>query len=354
MKARKKTVIYICVAVVIIVIVGIALRPAPAMVETARVKLGPMTVTVEARGQTRVLDSFVVSSPVAGNLERIPLRSGDLVQQGQVVARIAPSSLAAVGAEQAGAQVRQAEAAVRQASAALSRARGEAALATSEAHRIEALHDEGIASKEQLDQVRTAAQSSDHDVQSAAAALTQSEANLSAARAALLPLRGSKAPAIELRAPVTARVFSIPERSGRAVQPGETILTLGNPHEIEAVIDLLSQDAVKSRPGDRAFLLDWGGDQPIEGTVKTVESSAFTKISALGIEEQRVHVIVTVPEPPPQLGDAFRVQGRIVVGFSVLGSAADRVAGPVRRRLGRVRGRRWPRAATHHPYRSSQ
>ena len=93
-------------------------------------------------------------------------------------------------------------------------------------------------------------------------------------------------------------------------------MTLGNPREIEAVIDLLSEDAVKTAAGDRVFLVDWGGDHPLPGVVKTVEASAFTKISALGIEEQRVHVIVSIPDPPPALGDGYRVQGRIVIWSS--------------------------------------
>ncbi len=314
--SRKRTIFYIGVAAVVIAAVIFAFRPAPLAVEAATVKAAPMIETVEARGETRVLDRFVLSAPIAGNLQRIPLRAGDLVQQGEVVASIAPASLAAVGAQQASAQVKQAEAAVIQAAAGLDRARAQAALAASEARRIVALHAQGIASKEQLDQAQTAARSSTHDVQSAEAVQAQAKANLTSARAALLPLRGTEAPLLDIRAPVTARVFNIPERSGRAVLPGETILTLGNPHQIEAVIDLLSQDAVKSRPGDRAWLLDWGGDQPIAGTVKTVESSAFTKVSALGIEEQRVHVIVAIPDPPPQLGDAYRVQGRIAVWSS--------------------------------------
>ena len=313
MTLNKRTTLYMAIGAAVVIALILAFRPSALPVETAHVERAAMMVTVEARGQTRAVDSFVVSAPVAGNLERIPFRAGDLVQQGQVVARIAPSSLGAVPARQATAQVQQAEAAVTQAEAALQRARSQSALASSEARRIEALHAQGIASKEQLDQAQTAARSAAHDVQSADAAVRQAQANLTAARAALLPLHPGNVALVELRAPVTSRIFNIPERSGRAIVPGEAIMTLGNPHRIEAVIDLLSQDAVKVHSGNRAWLIDWGGDHPIEGTVKTVESSAFTKVSALGIEEQRVHVIVTIPEPPPTLGDAYRVQGRIEV-----------------------------------------
>ena len=173
MTLNKRTTLYMAIGAAVVIALILAFRPSALPVETAHVERAAMMVTVEARGQTRAVDSFVVSAPVAGNLERIPFRAGDLVQQGQVVARIAPSSLGAVPARQATAQVQQAEAAVTQAEAALQRARSQSALASSEARRIEALHAQGIASKEQLDQAQTAARSAAHDVQSADAAVRQ-------------------------------------------------------------------------------------------------------------------------------------------------------------------------------------
>lgn len=309
----RRKVIWIAVGAATLVLLVLAFRPRPIAVETAKVAKGPMTVTVDARGETRVLDRYVVTAPVAGNLERLPLRPGDMVTKGDVVARLAPSSLSGVGAMQARAGVAQAEAAVREAEAAAASARTRSNLAATEQRRTAALEAQGIASQEAIDRARAEAEATRREVDAANASVAQARANLASARATLAPATPGGSGTIEIRSPVSARVFNIPERSGRAVMPGETILTLGNPSEIEARIEVLSQDAVKVRNGARAMLVDWGGPQPLPGIVRTVESSAFTKISALGIEEQRVFVIVALKDPPPQLGDGYRVQGRIVI-----------------------------------------
>jgi len=303
-------------AAALILLLAFALRPEAVKVDLAAVTQGPMSASVQDRGQTRVLDRYVLSSPVSGTLERIPFQAGESVREGEVVARIAPSKLSAVGGAQARAAVAQAEAAVRAARASAGSARARTALAAKEYDRQSALKAQGIASSQDLDKARANHDAAVRDLDAARAAVTQANANLASARAALLALHPGGAGIIEIRAPVGSRIFAVPERSGRAVAPGDPILTLGNPREIEAVIDLLSEDAVKTAVGDRVQLLDWGGDRPVPGIVKTVEASAFTKISALGIEEQRVHVIVSIPDPPPSLGDAYRVQGRIIVWSS--------------------------------------
>lgn len=316
MKGRTKVAAYGVGAILLVAVLVAAFRPKPALVEVAAIRRGPMATAVQDRGQTRVLDRYVVSSPVAGNLDRIPLRAGDAVRKGEVVARILPASLSAVASGQARAAVAEAEAVVRQAEANAGRARTRSDLAEKEQKRIAALQRGGIASREQLDAARSDAEAARRDVQAAQAAVAQANAGVAAARAVTLPLSAGRAGMIELRAPVDSRVFSLPERSARPVLPGEAIMILGNPHEIEAVIDVLSEDAVRIAAGDRAELMEWGGDHPLPGVVKNVESSAFTKVSALGIEEQRVHVIVAIPEPPPALGDAYRVQGRMIVWSS--------------------------------------
>ena len=313
---QRKTIVWAGGGIALLVILALALWPRAVKVETATVVRGPMSATVQDRGQTRVVDRYVISSPIAGNLERIPFQAGDVVKAGQVVVRITPASLTPVANQQARAAVAQAEAAVTQAEANVGRAEAQEQFASKEYRRVSALHAQGIASQSDVDSARASDQTAVRDAQAARAAAAQANANLASARAVLLALHPGAAGIVELRAPVDSRIFTIPERSGRAVAPGEAIMTLGNPHEIEAVIDLLSQDAVKTAVGDRAFLIDWGGDHPLPGSVKNVEASAFTKISALGIEEQRVHVIVTIPDPPPTLGDGYRVQGRIVVWSS--------------------------------------
>lgn len=316
MNVRRKTVLWIASAIVLLVVLVLAFRPRAVQVETALVKRGAMSAAVQDRGQTRVVDRYVISSPVAGNLERIPFQAGDSVKAGELVARITPASLTAVGNLQARAAVAQAAGAVSQAQATLGRTVAQEQLASKELRRIIALHTQGISSQQDVDAARANEQSAARDAQAARAEIAQANANLASARAALLAVHPGSGGVVELRAPVDSRIFSIPERSGRAVVPGDPIMTLGNPHEIEAVIDLLSEDAVKTAVGDPAFLIDWGGGHPLPGTVKNVEASAFTKVSALGIEEQRVHVIVSIPNPPAMLGDGYRVQGRIIIWSS--------------------------------------
>lgn len=313
---NRRILIYTGAGIVVLIALVLAFRPKPVKVEAAPVTRGPMSAAVQDRGQTRVLDRFVISAPVAGNLERIPFQAGDAVKAGQVVARIAPASLSAVDVRQANAAVAQAEAGVREASANVGRAEARRELTAKELRRVSALRAQGIAAQADVDATRADAEAAQRELQAARAALAQANAGVASARATMLAVHPGRGGVIELRAPVDARIFSITERSGRAVAPGEPIMTLGNPHEIEAVIDLLSEDAVKTTAGDRAFLVEWGGDHPLPGVVKNVEASAFTKISALGIEEQRVHVIVSIPDPPPTLGDGYRVQGRIIIWSS--------------------------------------
>ncbi len=315
-RVPRRLVVWGGAAVALLVILFFAFRREPVRVEAAPVTRGPMSATIQDRGQTRVLDRYVISSPVAGTLDRIPFQAGESVKAGEIVARIAPSSLSAVGSAQARAAVGQAEASVRAAQANVGSAQARADLATKEYRRLAASNAQGIVSRQEFDVARANHDAALRDVQAARAAVAQSNASLASARAALLALHPGGAGTIEIRAPVDSRIFAIPERSGRAVAPGDPIMTLGNPREIEAVIDLLSEDAVKTAAGDRVFLVDWGGDHPLAGVVKTIEASAFTKISALGIEEQRVHVIASIPNPPPALGDGYRVQGRIVVWSS--------------------------------------
>ena len=316
MTVNRRALIYGGAGLIVLVLVIMAFRPRPVDVEVAPLRRGAMSVAVQDRGQTRVLDRYVISSPLAGNLERIPFQAGDAVKQGEVVARIAPSTLSVVGGRQAQAAARQAEATVGEAAANLRRAESHANLAAKEHRRLIVLRASGIASQELLDTSRADYEGTVRDVEAARATVAQANAGVASARAALLALNHGGAGTVEIRAPLDSRIFGIPERSGRAVLPGDPIMTLGNPHEIEAVIDLLSEDAVKTTVGDRAFLVDWGGPRPLDGSVKSVESSAFTKVSALGIEEQRVHVIVSIPNPPPAIGDGYRVQGRIVVWSS--------------------------------------
>jgi HlyD family secretion protein len=208
-------------------------------------------------------------------------------------------------------------------------------LARRELRRFEELAREGVAASSALDQARTAEETARRDLAAARARVSAAQSNLEAARARILSTApGSASAAIDVRSPVAGRVFRVPERSERVVGAGEPILELGDASSIELVIDVLSEDAVRIRPGNPVRVEEWGGEGALRGAVRTIEPSAFTKISALGIEEQRVNVIASILDAPPQLGDAYRVEARIVVW-----SEADALQVPVSA-LGRA-GEAW-------------
>lgn len=315
MKLSKRAWVYVGIALLLVVVLFIAFLPEPVPVETVTVARGPMQVTVNEDGRTRTVDRYVIVAPVAGRLQRIELREGRQVAAGEVVARIEPAPLDASRSRELEAQVRSAESSLREAEAAAAQARAALQQAERERRRLAQLSEEGVVSQAQLDSAETGAETARRELGAADARVRSAVANLEAARARALATRpeGSGAGLIEVRAPEGGSVLRIPERSSRVVQPGEPLLEVGNANRLEVVIDVLSEDAVRIRPGDRLIVEEWGGERPLDGVVSVVEPSAFTKISALGIEEQRVNVIGSISDPPPSLGDGYRIEARIVV-----------------------------------------
>ena len=330
----KRRVIYGAIGVVLVVVLVMAFIPDPIPVETVAVARGPMTVTIDSRGLTRVRDRYVLVAPVTGRLERMELREGDSVEKGQLVARLASPAADPRQAREIEARVETARAARREADADAARAAAALDLARTESARIERLAREGVASREELDRARTAETEARKALDAARARVASAAARLEAERAGLLALEPSRATnngqrvtgngsratgnasggaSIEVRAPLAGRVFEVPERSGRMLQAGETIAVLGDARHLELVIDVLSEDAVKIRPGHAVVVEDWGGTPPLRGRVRLVEPAAYTKISALGIEEQRVDVIADLETVPPQVGDGYRVEARVVI-----------------------------------------
>jgi len=305
-----------------------ALAPKPVPVDIAHVTRGPLTVTVEAEGETQVRDVYVVSAPVSGRMQRLSVEVGDAVKQGEAVAIIRPadpSFLDTRAAQAALAEVHAAEAAVAVARAELTRAESELTFARAELARYRELARKGTVSQRTLERVEA-----DYRVaQAAAAASRQSldarEAELDAARARLIqpglaPIDDPAGPAeqtccVPLPAPADGSVLAALQESEAVVQPGQPILEIGDPRDLEVKVDLLSSDAVQVRQGMPATLVDWGGP-PLAGVVRRVEPSGFTKVSALGIEEQRVNVLIDPTDEAPwpdTLGHAFRVLARIAV-----------------------------------------
>jgi HlyD family secretion protein len=291
------------------------LRVDPVQVDVATVARGPLQVTVDEEGETRVRERFVVAAPVSGRLERLRLDAGDAVQAGQVVAEMVPQSLdprflaeARARRDAAVAQTREAEARVAQAAAALAQAQRTAG-------RARRLAENKTISSEELEVATLEETTRARDLDAARAAARTAEYNLEATEAALLASGEDVGPddRVALRSPVGGAVLRLFEESARVLPVGTPVLEVGNPNELEIVIDVLSTEAVKVRPGARVLIEDWGGDGTLEARVRRVEPSGFTKVSALGVEEQRVNVIADFVAANAGLGDAYRLEARIVV-----------------------------------------
>jgi HlyD family secretion protein len=296
----------------------VALWPEAHDVDVAPVERGTLQVTVDDEGETRVRDRFVISAPVAGRLLRIELEPGDPVRRGDAVASLSPAPPALLDARtraQAQAAVEAAEAALGRALAERDRVRAVRDRARSELERTRALAPSGIVSAEVVEMRETEARAAEEALRAAAYAAASAEGELERARAVLLQTSGSGSGAIVLHSPVDGVVLKRLRESEAVVPPGEPILELGNRSDLEIVSDLLSVDAVKVKAGQGVLIEQWGGEGALRGRVRRVEPSGFLKISALGVEEQRVNVIIDFEDPSQAqaLGDGYRVEVRVVV-----------------------------------------
>lgn len=293
--------------------------PRPLPVETATIKTQDLMVSVEEEGKARIREVFSVSSPIAGHLLRVGLHAGDAVVKDEtVVASIRPAAPGLLDLR----LKRVAEAAVAAASAAVSLA--EAELKQSEAQltflraelaRAERLSRQGTISERALDKAKLDVETGAATRDSSSAALAVRQRELQRAEAALIENGSSEGPCCtEIRAPASGRILRVLTESEQVVQAGTPLMEIGDPSRIEIVTDILSRDAVEVKPGAAAIIDNWGGP-PLPARVRRVEPSATTKVSALGIEEQRVAVILdldgTAAQPRP--GDGFRVVARIAV-----------------------------------------
>jgi HlyD family secretion protein len=291
----------------------LTLRPKPIPVETAAVTRGTLRVTIDEEGRTRVRDRYVVVAPVAGRVARITLDEGAPVTRGMVVARLSAAPLDPRAREQAAARMRGTEDAERAAAAAVSEARASLDQTGRARARAESLFARHLLSPEQREEAALAETTAVRRVEAADFLAQAAAHDVEQARAALAGAATGGGAALPLVSPVRGRVLRIAEKSERVVAAGTPLLELGDPTRLEIVVDLLSEDAVKVRPGDRLLVGDWGGDRPLEAHVRRVEPSGFTKVSALGVEEQRVNVVADLDETPPQLGDGYRVETQVVL-----------------------------------------
>jgi HlyD family secretion protein len=315
----------LAVAVAGIALLAYALWPQPVQVDVLRVTRGPLQVTIDEDGKTRVKERYVVSAPLSGQLGRVELHPGDAVEAGKtMVAAIEPTDPALLDARlmsEAESRVKAAEAAKEQATARLAAAREAHLLAEHNLKRAQ-----GLVLTKAIPQAEFDA--TEHQERIAAETLRAAEFGdrvavfeLALAQAAFVRTRPTtkeknEPQRLEIRSPVDGKVFRVIQESAAVVSLGQPLIEIGNPRELEIEIDVLSADAAQIAPGAKVLLEHWGGAKPLNARVRLVEPSGFTKISALGVEEQRVNVIADFDEPAEQLsniGDAFRVEARVVI-----------------------------------------
>lgn len=325
MNIWAKRILWALAAVVAIGAAVWAWMPAPVPIDVGEVRRDTFTVTVDEDGKTRVIDKYTISAPLTGELQRIRLDEGDRVERGEVVARItpmAPPLLDVRSRQEAQARVAAAEAEVRQTQAQAERAREAYRYAQSEAARQARLAQAGVVTRQAAEQARLEERTSRADLRSARFAVAVAQNRLELARTALRTLSGERAPeqddaqTIAVASPVDSEVLQVIQESAGVVQMGAPLVELGNLGSLEAVVDVLTTDAVEVHAGDRVRLVRWGGQTPIDGRVTRVDPSAFTKVSSLGVEEQRVNVIISLDGPTDavrELGDGYRVEAKIIV-----------------------------------------
>lgn len=309
------------VVAAIVAAIAYALRPQPVQVDMQEIVRGPMRVTIDEEGETRIRERFVVSSPVSGRVLRIDLEPGDPVRAGEtVVATVLPADPTPLDARtraEAIARVDQAEAAHNRSIANRNQIAAEFDFADSQLRRYGDLVEDGLVPREQFDTVRADARRLREALNTAEFDVQNAERAVDVARAALVEtgtaVEGD--PAVTVRSPIDGVVLRRVRESEAVVPMGEPLVEIGDTANLEIVADLLSADAVRIEPGDRVLIEEWGGGTTLEGRVRRIEPSGFTKLSALGVEEQRVNVVIDFVdrrEAGRQLGDAYRVEVRIV------------------------------------------
>ena len=299
----------------------LATRDPALEVETATADIGPVTVTIDDLGETRIRDLYTLSAPVTGELLRVPLKPGAPVAEGALITRIRPMEPGPLDARVLAQTRATIDALEAQAAAAVARTREATAaliLAERELTRTRALSERGFVTMAALDQAQAGRDRARQAQVAARAGATAARYNLASTRAGLIlpggPIRGHGV--VTVTAPAAGTVLTVPQESMRVVTAGTPLVTIGDPANLEIVTDLLSADAVRVRPGASVSIEDWGGEHPLHGRVRLVEPYGALKISALGVEEQRVNVVIDFADPRTawqRMGHGFRATVRITV-----------------------------------------
>lgn len=317
---RARLVRWLLALLVVSALMAMLLWPKATLVDTARVTQGPVRDVVEAEGRTRLRDRYVITAPIAANARRLELEPGDAVQSGQSLVTLEPMAAPALDARSRAEAVARIAAARGRAAAAreaASAAAAQARQARADANRTQRLKRDQLVSAATADQARVAAEQAERETNSARFLEATARHELSAAQAVLTHGSGERGSSVlQLTSPVAGVVLRRHFESARPVQPGEPLLEIGDPDGLEIEVDVLSADAVRLRPGMHVELVRWGETQPLQGRVRRIEPGGFTKVSALGVEEQRVWVIVDITSPHAQwhhLGEAYRVNARFML-----------------------------------------
>ena len=299
-------------AAIVVALITAGLWPHPIPVETAPATLGTLRTSIDEEGKTRIKHRFVVSAPVSGQLRRIPLKPGAEVRAGEtVVAVIDPLAPAMLDARSRTLAEARRDAAM----ANLEKARAAHVFAASELRRFEKLHSDMTVTIQDLETAQWRESSAAKDKAASESAVRQAEAELAEFAPGGDAGGHLKRAPMEVKAPASGRVLRVFEENTRVIAGGAHLLEIGDPADLEVVIEVLSRDGAAILPGAKVELDQWGGGEPLEARVRLVEPAAFTKVSALGVEEQRVNVIadlLTPSERRSSLGDNFRVEARII------------------------------------------
>jgi len=304
--------------------VVVATRPQPVLIDTAVATEGLLQVTIDEDGVTRIRERYIVSTPLSGRLLRIAFDVGDEVKASQtIIVRMEPTDPSLLDPRtvaQARAQVKAAERKLAAAKSELAKAEAAVNFAETEMGRVRELQRKNAASEAEFDEKQLLFRQRTEETRVAGFAVEIAEYELELQKAALLltdpDASDDKDMELAIKAPIDGRILRIYQESAAVLNAGAPLMEIGDPADLEIVVDVLSRDAVRIDPGSPVRLEHWGGDRPLAGRVRLVEPSGFTKLSALGVEEQRVNVVVDLVDPPEaraQLGDSFRVDCRVVI-----------------------------------------
>ncbi len=305
----KKQLVLGAAGIALLILVILAMQPDPISVQTVKVSKSPFQVTLEEEGTTQVCECFQIAAPISGTLHRIDLKEGVALKKGDLIATMSPPPLNPREKEELTQRIRAAEKSLAAAEAEVEEITERLQLARQTKSRFEKLIAGRAISQETFDEQQTQVEVLQKQRKSAELSASAALYELEALKAA----RTNRRQLLSIKAPVTGTLLRVHEKSERVVQAGTHIAAIGDKTEMEIVVDVLSNDAVKVKTGQTVMIENWGGETALKAYVDRIEPAAFTKVSALGIEEKRVNIIAKLRQPEPRLGDNFRIEAKIIL-----------------------------------------